>query len=91
MEQAALRFVVRGRVQGVGFRVFVAQQAHQLGVRGYARNQPDGSVEVVAVGSGPALDELAFDLQQGPRAARVTSLQSMPIAPVPDFADFVIR
>ncbi|HZL86426.1 MAG TPA: acylphosphatase, partial [Candidatus Krumholzibacteria bacterium] len=49
MEQAALRFVVRGRVQGVGFRVFVAQQAHQLGVRGYARNQPDGSVEVVAV------------------------------------------
>ena len=60
-------------------------------MRGYARNQPDGSVEVVAVGSGPALDELAFDLQQGPRAARVVSLQSMPIAPVPDFADFVIR
>ena len=86
-----MRFVVRGKVQGVGFRVFAAQQARDLGVRGYARNQPDGSVEVVAVGSIPALDGLALDLRQGPSAARVTSLQSTPIAPVPAFSDFEIR
>lgn len=91
METAAVRFVVRGRVQGVGFRVFVAQQAHHLGVRGYARNQPDGSVEVVAVGSNPALDEFALDLRRGPSAARVTSLQTTPVAPVPAFSDFEIR
>ncbi len=91
MDPAALRFVVRGRVQGVGFRVFVARQAHHLGLRGYARNQPDGSVEVVAVGSNGTLDKLAVELRQGPPAARVTSLQSTPLAPVPAFCDFEIR
>ena len=45
---AAYRYVVQGRVQGVGYRYFVLRQADTLGVSGFARNRPDGAVEVVA-------------------------------------------
>lgn len=65
------RFVVHGRVQGVGFRWFVWQAAARLGLRGLARNLPDGSVEVVAEGPENALAELARALAKGPAAARV--------------------
>ena len=47
----AYRYTVSGRVQGVGYRYFVLRQAERLGVTGFARNRPDGSVEVVAEGS----------------------------------------
>jgi acylphosphatase len=65
------RFVITGRVQGVGFRWFVMKQARSLGLRGYVRNLGDGSVEVVADGEAPALDELAAALARGPAAADV--------------------
>lgn len=65
------RFVVHGRVQGVGFRWFVWQAAGRLGLRGLARNLPDGSVEVVAEGPSNALEELAQALARGPATARV--------------------
>lgn len=70
------RYVVHGRVQGVGFRWFVAKQAHRLGVRGYARNLDDGSVEVVAQGSDSALEELAQALARGPTLAHVAGVES---------------
>ena len=54
----AYRFVVSGRVQGVGYRYFVLRAAGTLGVTGFARNQPDGSVEVVAEGGAEALAEV---------------------------------
>ena len=47
----AARYVVRGRVQGVGYRYFVLRQAEELGLAGFARNLPDGSVEVIAEGA----------------------------------------
>ena len=47
----ARRFVIRGRVQGVGFRWFVEREAHILGITGWVRNNDDGSVEVLAVGA----------------------------------------
>lgn len=68
---AAQRFLVRGRVQGVGFRWFVLRQAEALHLRGFARNLRDGSVEVVAAGSEPALAQLAQALARGPAMARV--------------------
>ncbi|HWO38090.1 MAG TPA: acylphosphatase [Candidatus Acidoferrum sp.] len=67
----ARRFVVRGRVQGVGFRWFVEREAHILGIAGWVRNNHDGSVEVLAQGTGDQLSGLLSRLREGPRAARV--------------------
>ncbi len=64
-------FRVRGRVQGVGFRYFVNQTAGALGLRGWVRNDDDGSVEVYAVGTSAQLSELAGYLRKGPRWAEV--------------------
>ena len=67
----ARKFLIRGRVQGVGFRYFVQHAADALGVRGYARNLDDGRVEVYAVGSPEQLSQLAGMLWKGPRMAEV--------------------
>jgi acylphosphatase len=72
----ARRFLVHGRVQGVGFRWFVARQATRLGLVGYAQNQADGSVEVVAQGTEAALDTLAQALARGPALAQVTNVEN---------------
>jgi acylphosphatase len=69
------RFVVSGLVQGVGFRWFVARHARTLGLGGYARNLPDGRVEVVACGGGSeALARLEELLRAGPAHAQVERL-----------------
>ena len=67
----ARRFLVRGRVQGVGFRWFVEREAHILGLAGWVRNNADGAVEVLAQGTVEQLSSLRDRLRQGPRAARV--------------------
>ena len=73
--EASLRVVVRGRVQGVGFRDFVYMRARFLGLRGYVRNLPDmRSLEVVAEGERAALEQLLDHLREGPRGARVDGL-----------------
>ena len=70
------RFVVTGLVQGVGFRWFVARHARALGLGGYARNLPDGRVEVVAAGGeADALTRLEELLREGPAHARVARLE----------------
>jgi acylphosphatase len=66
---------VHGRVQGVGFRWFVAREAGRLGVRGFAQNLADGSVEVIAAGSDAALQSLERALEKGPSFARVTKVE----------------
>ena len=71
----AKRFLVHGRVQGVGFRWWVWRQATRLGLRGLARNLRDGSVEVVAEGSDGALMDLEGLLAQGPPAAQVERVE----------------
>lgn len=68
---AAARFLVSGKVQGVFFRASTRGQALRLGLRGHARNLPDGRVEVVAVGDDDAIDALADWLRRGPPTARV--------------------
>ena len=71
---SAFRYVVAGRVQGVGYRYFVLRQADALGVSGYARNRSDGSVEVVAEGSDTALADFEARLREGPTFAEVTGV-----------------
>ncbi len=63
--------IVYGRVQGVGFRWFVARRAEEHGVAGEVRNLPDGAVETVAEGPRPALEAFLDDLRSGPPRARV--------------------
>jgi acylphosphatase len=85
------RFVVRGRVQGVGFRWFVEHEAHTLGVYGWVRNCFDGSVEVLATGSREQLSTLRRRLQQGPRAARVDEVEESDAQPVEGLKTFRIE
>ncbi|HRI66985.1 MAG TPA: acylphosphatase [Polyangium sp.] len=66
-----VRIVVRGRVQGVCFRATTQSEALRLGLTGWVRNCPDGSVEILAQGPEKPLNELARWAHQGPRAARV--------------------
>ena len=65
------KYLVSGRVQGVGYRVFVQKTARDLGVRGWARNLDDGRVEVFGIGSSHQLDYLERELRLGPPAAEV--------------------
>jgi acylphosphatase len=71
-----LKAVVKGEVQGVGYRWAVQRQAHQLGLTGYAENLPDGSVHIEAEGEPDRLDELESFLHQGPHWAEVASVDS---------------
>lgn len=66
-----LHAVVHGDVQGVGFRYFVQRKAQQLGLRGWVRNNDNGTVELVAEGPRPDLEDLKRAVEEGPRAARV--------------------
>jgi acylphosphatase len=75
-------FLVRGRVQGVGYRYFVLRAAESLSLAGWARNLPDGSVEVVAEGGEAALEDLEGRLRAGPGLARVSGVERVPAAPV---------
>ena len=87
----ARRYVVRGRVQGVGFRFFVEREAHMLGVAGWVRNNSDGSVEVLAMGSREQLMGLRSRLREGPRAARVDAVDESEARPVPGLSTFRIE
>jgi acylphosphatase len=69
-----LHFLVRGRVQGVGFRWFVHREASELELKGWVRNTEDGDVEVVAAGDSEGLAELRASLQRGPRGSRVDKI-----------------
>jgi acylphosphatase len=64
-------FLVRGRVQGVGFRWYVHREAAELGLRGSVRNTDGGEVEVIAAGDPESLAELRAALQKGSRGSRV--------------------
>ncbi len=74
-QNEARRYVVRGRVQGVGFRWFVEAEAHKLRIAGWVRNTSDGAVELLAVGTRAQLAALQAKLWQGPRAARVDDVE----------------
>jgi acylphosphatase len=74
-----LHFLVRGRVQGVGFRWFVHREASELNLKGWVRNTEDGDVEVVAAGTEENLAELRASLKRGPRGSRVDKVIEHPL------------
>jgi acylphosphatase len=83
--------IVRGYVQGVGFRWRTREVARRLGVRGYVRNRPDRTVEVVAEGSERALNELLSFLREGPSAAHVESVDVSWLDGRAEFHGFEVR
>jgi acylphosphatase len=87
----ARRFLVRGRVQGVGFRWFVEREAHILGISGWVRNNHDGSVEVLAQGTRDQLSGLHSRLREGPRAARVDNVEVTEEKPAAGLSSFRIE
>lgn len=89
MSKARL-YVVRGRVQGVGYRFFAERAASELGLKGYVRNLPDGRVEVYAAGDDQSLDQLGEQLREGPRAARVEGVDEQD-APLRKYKNFSIE
>jgi acylphosphatase len=78
---AAYRYLVDGLVQGVGYRYFVMREAAALGVSGFARNLPDGRVEVVAEASDDTLSDFEGRLREGPSFASVSGVERSAIAP----------
>lgn len=83
--------IARGQVQGVGFRYFVVEKAASLGLRGYARNESNGDVEVLAQGPRPALESLLSLLRRGPSAAYVTDVQVIWRNPTEPVSGFHVR
>ena len=78
------RWLVSGRVQRVGFRAATRREANRLGLRGHARNLPDGRVEVVAAGAPEAVREMREWLNRGPTLARVDGVEDGGRCEVPE-------
>ncbi len=79
----AVQWIVRGRVQGVGFRYFARSCARHLGVTGRVRNLPGGEVEIEAAGHRERLDMLYEAVRQGPAGAHVQGIEERVLAAVP--------
>ena len=87
----ARRFVISGRVQGVGFRFFVQDHAAVEGVHGYVRNLPDGTVEALIEGDDESVLRVERALRRGPPGARVENVDVLEIPPSGRATGFSIR
>ncbi len=87
----AVRLRVHGRVQGVFFRDSMRAQAQRLGVGGWVRNDPDGTVEALVSGPPAAVDALVAWAHDGPSGARVDRLDATEAPPDGGLADFEVR
>lgn len=76
MSQICVKASIKGRVQGVGFRFHTAHEGLKCGLTGYAKNLPNGSVEVLACGHEEAITQLLLWLQEGPKTSMVASVES---------------
>ena len=86
----ARRWLVTGRVQGVGFRNYIQKHARKLGLTGYAKNLADGQVEVQAVGDSSTLDSLSGYVRRGPMLADVRTIDEQ-LADLVRYDGFQIR
>jgi acylphosphatase len=84
-------YVVRGRVQGVGFRWFVQRAGYRLGVSGHVCNLRDGGVEAHARGTAPALEAFEAALWKGPPSSRVDAVTRIPADPRTPEAGFLME
>ena len=82
--------VVEGRVQGIGFRYFVSEEASHLRLVGLCRNLRNGSVEVIAEGEEGALEALLVALKRGPRMSRIENVHFAWLPPTNEFTTFSI-
>ena len=82
------RYIIKGRVQRVGFRFFVEHAAQREGIHGYVRNQHDGSVEIVAEGDLDAMQRFEMAVRRGPAGARVDDVDTIEVEPSTRFAGF---
>ncbi len=89
-EQKIYRWVIRGRVQGVGFRYFTRRAAESLMLTGWVRNRADGAVEVQAAGTADALGRFRGELERGPRFAFVEEIAAEDLAEAPRWRSFEI-
>ncbi len=90
-QPARFRVLLRGHVQGVGFRFFAEARAQAYGLTGYVRNLMTGEVEVLAEGDRTLLEEFLAELRRGPRGARVTEALVSWEEPRGEFEDFSVR
>jgi acylphosphatase len=81
------RLIINGRVQGVGYRTWMVEEARSLGLSGWVRNRLDGSVEALVVGDTAAVEELLRLCRRGPRMAEVISIEE-DLADPPDVFGF---
>ncbi|MGC8862000.1 MAG: acylphosphatase [Armatimonadota bacterium] len=89
-QRSRLVAIVRGRVQGVGFRYFVIDRARELHLTGICRNLRNGDVEVIAEGERGALEALLVALRTGPRLAHVEEVRATWLPPTNEFTTFSI-
>lgn len=89
--EVRLQVIVHGRVQGVNFRYYTRQRAHELNLTGYVRNLWDRTVEVVAEGRRAEVEALLAFLRVGPRSAVVTQVDARWPAPTGEFDGFEVR
>lgn len=88
--RVARRFVINGRVQGVGFRYFTQDVARREGATGWVRNLPDGSVEALIEGDAEAVTRVERALRSGPRGARIDTVRVDTEEPSGTYRDFSI-
>lgn len=89
--RVARRFLISGRVQGVGFRFFAEAAAAREGLHGWVRNLPDGRVEIEAEGEAEAIERFERNVRQGPPGARVSDVQTDDTVPSHRETGFSIR
>ncbi|MFB3923033.1 MAG: acylphosphatase [Terriglobia bacterium] len=87
----ATKYLISGRVQGVGYRFFAERVANQLGLAGYVRNLADGNVEAYAIGDEVRLEEFRRHLEKGPFGARVTGVETSEAPVNSRYKQFVIE
>lgn len=87
-ERIAVEARIRGRVQGVWFRAWTTQEARLRGLDGWVRNEPDGSVRALFVGSAEMVEVMVRSCHDGPPLARVDAVESREVAPAPELRGF---
>lgn len=91
MQKVARKFLIRGDVQGVGYRFFAQRAAAQHQVVGYVRNMSDGSVESLAEGTAASVEAYKHDLSTGPQWASVTQVEELVVEPSGIYSMFRIE
>ncbi len=89
--RVAKKFIIRGEVQGVGYRFFAQRAAARHQVVGYVRNLPDGSVESLAEGTAASVEAFQHDLATGPQWSSVTQVEEIVLEPTGRYVSFLIE